>query len=189
MQYSGKRSTELSGWHLLPFSMQQQAQPNWCWAAVTASVAVFFDAVTTQTQCLIAGVQLRRQDCCGAGAGGPCNVYGFLASALNRVGHLKTWYPAASTPLANLRSELDAGRPVCVRVAWDSGGAHFVTVIGYLPDSDVIAGSALVAVEDPVWGSSDVPYDVLRVGYQFDGRWTDSYHTKGAQHRGHPPAA
>nr|WP_210179224.1 papain-like cysteine protease family protein [Methylobacterium platani] len=169
--------------------MQPQAQSNWCWAAVTASIAAFFDALTSQTQCRIAGTQLQRQDCCGAGAGGPCNVYGFLASALNRVRHLKTWYPAATTPLADLRGEIEGGRPVCVRVAWESGGGHFVTVVGYLPDSETLAGSALLAIEDPFWGSSDVPYDVLQAGYQYDGRWTDSYFTQKVQHRGRPGSA
>jgi hypothetical protein len=179
-----KGSFELPGWQMLPFSMQPQAQPNWCWAAVAASVAAFFDAATHQTQCLIANAQLRRQDCCGSGASGPCNVYGFLASALNRVRHLKVWHPSVCAPLNEVRSEIDAKRPLCARVAWDSGGAHFVTIVGYLPDSDAVAGSEMIAVEDPLWGSSDVPYDVLRVGYRYDGRWTDSYFTKKAQHRG-----
>ena len=66
----------MAGWHLLSFSMQAQAQRNWCWAAIAVSVAAFFDQRTPRTQCNVADEELRRTDCCGAGSAGPCNVYG-----------------------------------------------------------------------------------------------------------------
>ncbi|WP_409566448.1 papain-like cysteine protease family protein [Methylobacterium sp. E-065] len=158
--------------------MQPQSQSNWCWAAVAASIAAYFDRYTQQTQCLIAGAQLHRKNCCGADANGPCNVYGFLASALHRVRHLQAWYPSVAASFTDVQAELDGGRPLCARVAWSSGGAHFITIIGYLPDSSALAGSQLIAIEDPLWGHSDVPYEVLRTGYLQDGCWTDSYFTK-----------
>jgi hypothetical protein len=176
----------MGGWHLLPFTMQTQEQRNWCWAGVTASIAAFFDSATRQTQCVVADAQLRRNDCCAAGAAGPCNVYGYLASALYRIGHLKSWSAGRPATLARAQSEIDLGRPVCLRVAWRSGGAHFLTIVGYLPSSEALAGSQLLAVDDPQWGPSDVPYDVLCAAYRQDGRWTDSYFTKTKARRDVP---
>lgn len=159
-------------WRMLDFTMQPQDQSNWCWAAVAASVARFFKRSSTVTQCAVANGQLRRDDCCAGGASGPCNVYGLLASSLHRVGHLQRWAVGKRATLAELTAEIDQARPLCLRVAWFMGGAHFLAVSGYL------AGSELVAVEDPWWGQSDVPYDILRTSYQDAGRWTDSYYTE-----------
>ncbi len=74
-------------WHRLDFWMQHQQQTNWCWAAVATSVSHFFNPASTWTQCAVANGELNRNDCCGSGASGPCNVYGFLGSSLTRVGH------------------------------------------------------------------------------------------------------
>lgn len=174
----------MTSWRLLPFAMQTQTQANWCWAAVTASVAAYFDKHTRSTQCSVADNELRREDCCRGGAAGPCNVYGYLASALYRVGHLKAWSAGRPAALERVRDEIDDKRPVCMRVGWRSGGGHFLTIVGYLEGSEKLVGSELLAVDDPRWGPSDVPYDVLRDAYLSDGRWTDSYFTKKDRPRG-----
>jgi hypothetical protein len=173
----------MPGWKLLPFTMQSQTQRNWCWAAVTASVAAFFDTRTRSTQCAVANTELQRRDCCRGGAGGPCNVYGYLASALHRIGHLKAWSAGRPATLDRVQDEIDRERPLCLRVAWRSGGAHFLTIVGYLPESEALAGSRLIAVDDSQWGPSDVPYNVLCAAYRQDGRWTDTYFTKKARRR------
>jgi hypothetical protein len=166
----------MAGWQLLPFSIQVQEQPNWCWTAVATSVAAFFDANTKQTQCQLASEELRRTDCCSANRS-PCNVYGFLASSLNRVRHLRKWRIGNVAALAEVQQEIDDELPLCARVAYEAGGAHFVTIVGYLPGSEDLVGSQLIAVEDPFRGSSNVPYDILREGH-LEGRWTDTYFTR-----------
>lgn len=167
-------------WRVLDFEMQVQEQTNWCWAAVAVSVAHFYGPASTATQCGLADAQLRRQDCCGAGAGDPlrCDVYGMLGSSLYRVGHLGRWTVEQTVSQAGLAGEIDGCRPLCARVAWDGGGAHFVAVVGYLSGSASLAGSALVAVDDPRWGQSDVPYEALLKHYMGSGTWTDSFFTK-----------
>jgi len=164
-------------WQLLDFSMQLQNQTNWCWAAVAASVGAYFAAAGAMLQCDVANGELGRTDCCGGGAAGPCNVYGLLASALNRVGHLRLWGYKKKATLAQIHSEIDALMPVCFRTASAGGGAHFIAVIGYLPGSAGFAGSELVAVEDSWWGSSDLPYDQVMIGYRM-GICTDTFYTK-----------
>jgi hypothetical protein len=164
-------------WQLLDFTMQPQDQTNWCWAAVAASADAFFNAVSAQSQCAIANGELGRTDCCGGGAAGPCNVYGLLASALTRVGQLWLWGYKKTATLPQIHSEIDGSYPVCFRTASAGGGAHFIAVVGYLPGSETISGSEFVAVEDPWWGSSDLPYDQLLMDYR-TGVCTDTFYTK-----------
>jgi hypothetical protein len=165
-------------WRLLDFTMQPQQQTNWCWAAVAASVDAYFDAVGTKSQCEIATLELRGGDCCANGNASSCNVYHTLFSSLNRVGHMGNWTSKKVAPLADIHTEIDAVdmRPVCFRTASVGGGAHFVAVIGYLPGSETVTVSELVAVEDSWWGSSDVPYSEFVTDYR-TGRCTDTYYT------------
>ena len=59
-------------------------------------------------------LELMRSDCCDGGAAdGPCNVYGFLASSLNRVHCLKSWAIDQCAAFAAVCDEIDSGRPVC----------------------------------------------------------------------------
>ncbi len=158
--------------HRLSFHMQQQQQGNWCWAAVSTSIAQFFDPSTPWTQCTVADAELQRTDCCGTGGPGPCNVYGMLHTALTLVGHFDHM-TAAPAGLEAAADEIDGGRPLGVRVSWSGGGAHFLALVGY---RDFEAG--WVAVDDPTYGPSDMPYSTLVSGYKGSGTWTHSYYTK-----------
>lgn len=158
-------------WHRLDFSMQHQQQTNWCWAAVSTSVALFYDPASSWTQCAVANGELGRNDCCGTGASGPCNVYGFLGSSLTRVGHFDHSTGSSST-FATVRTEINAGRPLGVRTAWSGGGAHFLCIIGYRVFEEMLA------VDDPWYGKSDVDYATFGSSYQGSGSWTHSYFTQ-----------
>lgn len=159
------------GWHRLDFTMQHQQQTNWCWAAVATSVSLFYDPASTWTQCAVANAELGRDDCCGAGAGGACNVYGFLGSSLTTVGHFDHSTGSTST-FAEVQTEIDGGRPLCARTAWSGGGAHFLAIIGYRILGDMLA------VDDPWYGKSDVSYATFGSSYQGSGSWTHSYFTR-----------
>jgi hypothetical protein len=69
--------------------------------------------------------------------------------------------------------EIDGGRPLGIRVAWSGGGAHFLSVIGYLEGA-----TNYVAVDDPIYGKSDLTYATLETSYQGSGTWTHSYYTQ-----------
>jgi hypothetical protein len=155
----------------LMFIMQQQQQSNWCWAAVSASVSQFYEQNSAWTQCAVANTQLGRSDCCGTGASGPCNVYGYLDKGLQEVGHLDHWQ-GGTTPFATLSNEIMAARPLGIRVAWSGGGAHFIAAVG-------ADNSDLVLVADPGSGSrAIVDYTTLETSYEGSGTWTDSFFTK-----------
>ena len=158
-------------WRRLAFDMQPQEEANWCWAAVATSVSHFYDAGSTWRQCDVANAQLGRNDCCAGAALAACDVYGFVDDALRRVGHFGR-VTAAAADFAAGRKEVDAGRPLCLRVAWSGGGAHFLSLIGYLADD-----AGYVAVDDPIYGKSDLTYATLETAYQGSGAWTHSYYT------------
>jgi hypothetical protein len=145
-------------WRRLAFAMQTQQQTNWCWCAVTVSVANFYgDALT---QCGFANTALSRNDCCGMGGPGACNVTNEIVAPLNTAGHLGSWQASAPT-FNQIRSEIDGGRPVSTHISWSGGGGHFVAVTGYLEGS-----SEFVAVQDPLGSSSDVRLSSFIASYQ-----------------------
>ncbi len=154
------------------FSMQHQQQSNWCWAATATSVALFYHD-WGWTQCQVANAELGRTDCCGAGASGPCNVYGFLDRALTVVGHFDRWVGGVAS-IAEIQTEVTSARPLGIRVAWSGGGAHFLCIIGQYSDG----GIDFVTVDDPIFDRSDVNYATLQTAYQGTGAWTDTYYTK-----------
>nr|MDO8114920.1 papain-like cysteine protease family protein [Candidatus Sigynarchaeota archaeon] len=155
-------------WRRLAFTMLHQAQTQWCWAAVAASVSSFFNSLTTWTQCSIVNAELGRNDCCNNGSSANCNRPWYLDRALTRTGNFQS-VQARSGTFNEVVTEIDAGRPLCIRIGWSGGGGHFIAVDGYDHEQD------LVGVEDPWYGSSDVDYTVLQTAYQGTGTWTHTY--------------
>jgi hypothetical protein len=159
-------------WDRLDLKVPHQEQDNWCWAATSDGVSHYYDSSSGWTQCAIANSDLGRTDCCGSGANGACNVYGYLNQALATVGH----FDRMAEQVADFQAvdgEIDAKRPLGVRVAWSGGGAHFVAIGGYRERPE-----QYVHVEDPWYGPSDVAYATLKSGYQGSGSWTHTYWTK-----------
>ena len=157
----------------IDFSMQPQQQSNWCWAATATSVALFYQPGSGWQQCGVANGELARTDCCGAGASGACNVYGFLDQALTVVGHFDHWVGGIATT-AQIENEITFTRPLGIRVAWSGGGAHFLVIKGQYS----AGGIDYVSVDDPIYGRSDVNYATLQTAYKGSGTWTHTYYTK-----------
>jgi hypothetical protein len=159
-------------WSRLNLTVEHQLQDQWCWAAVSTSVAHFFGA-TTWTQCSVVGKEVDDKTCCTNGSSKKCNVPWRLDKALRRVKALKRKKDGMPNDLRDVRREIDGGRPVCIRIGWSGGGGHFIAIEGYREDD------ASLAVEDPWHGTSDVPLAHFRAGrYQGTGGWTHAYYTK-----------
>src|SRR5215475_6827102 len=155
------------------FSMQQQQQTEWCWAAVSTSVAAFFGS-TAWTQCRVAAAELSPLNCCGADAGNGCNQPWYLDAALARVGHFSR-IDAANSPFSVVQTEIDQGHPLGCRIAWVGGGAHFVALGGWLVAAD---GTQYVRVYDPYYGFKETSYSGFVSAYHTEGdSWTHSYFT------------
>jgi len=153
----------------LRFTRQQQQQSQWCWAAVSVSVNLYYHPASGQTQCAVANVAMNQTTCCQNGGTAQCNQPWFLDQALQIVGNLNAWSPGKAA-LATVKAEINASRPFCLRIAWNGGGGHFVTVYGYW-------GQA-INIADPWYGNSVVQYAPFPSAYQGGGAWTDNYTTK-----------
>jgi hypothetical protein len=171
-------------WHGFDFPTQLQEQKNWCWAAVAANVAHFYDSSCTVTQCEIANGELGRHDCCKCkpGTGGPCDVYGFLMSSLYRVKHFQKWAVRKCATDHQIRKEVDGGRPLCARIAWNGGATHFVTIVAYADKPNAQADDkcsiAALAIADTVWGLTDIDWEDFPENYINGATWTDTYYTQ-----------
>jgi Papain-like cysteine protease AvrRpt2 len=160
---------------LLPCVPVSQYRSLWCWAAVAEMVARTFDNGSSWRQCTIANQLLGRGDCCHPpGDDHLCNCTSDLAPALNKVGRKVT---EAAPTFDTVRTAIDQRRLVGVRIAWQSGGAHFLLIHGYEPS----ASGYSVVVADPALPDIPVPVSALESGNYaaMRGRWTDLYITAG----------
>jgi hypothetical protein len=156
---------------LAGFSVQTQLQSQWCWAAVSTSVAVFFGS-TGWSQCQVAADELNPLDCCGADASTGCNIPWYLDTALQRVGHFGRM-DASSEPFTVVQGEINGGRPLGCRIQWVGGGAHFVALGGWSSATD---GTEYVDVYDPYYGFVQATYNSFVSSYRTSGDdWTHSY--------------
>jgi hypothetical protein len=162
---------------VIPFEMGRQVYSNWCWAAVAASVAACYGK--TYRQCAIANVELGRRDCCEPprnAAHVDFDVANVFGSPLNRVGCLREITRFEQAIPLQVVEELKTRRPICVRMVWPDGGAHFLTITGYWFDQ---TGILMLTLDDPFWGPSEFSYDRFSKQYQLlDGTWNDTYYTK-----------
>jgi len=170
----GRALREKSPSRNLDFRMQRQMHSNWCWAAVSTSVALFYDPESKWTQCGVANRNLHRRNCCGND--GKCNVTAHLKDALALVRHAERRPQAKSIgtiPLRRTQREIDAGRPIGARTQWRGGeGAHFLTIVGYHSELE------LLTIADPLFGSSHWHYRAFSDDYRHSGEWKNSYYTK-----------
>jgi hypothetical protein len=163
----------------LSFVMQHQEQDNWCWAAVTVSAFDFYRHGSGSLQCDVVNAELGRGDCCVNGGSSDCNRVGPLDGPLNRNHNLKQ-LKAGATQFQPLNAEIENGRPLGCRIAWDGGGAHFVIIHGYASQGVGAAATNTIEVADPWYGSSSQNFSLFPRAYQGGGTWTHSYFTKQA---------
>jgi hypothetical protein len=158
----------------LTFTMQAQTQSNWCWAATSTSVSRYYWSGSGWTQCTVANAELGLAGCCTDPVPGSCNVPWFLDRALNRTGNFVSI--TGPQTFAEVRDEIDAGRPVGARIGWSGGGGHFMCIYGY----SWIVGQEYFDIDDPIYGKSHLSVADFSSNYQGSGTWTHTYFTKRA---------
>jgi hypothetical protein len=145
------------------FKIQPQKQDQWCWAAVAASIANYYDM--NETQCSIANkcLGLTDCDCCKTPTPAECNKPHYLANpkgALEILGLEKKVFK--QLPFAQLQKEDLDDCPVAIRVVWHPGAgktphpddpAHFVVIVGaydiVLEPKEPSSKVPFVAIADP----------------------------------------
>lgn len=159
----------------LSLAMEPQTQSNWCWAATSVSVNHYY-WFSSWTQCKVAGAEQNLTTCCQSPVPGACNVAWYLEKALTRTGNFVSVTGPVS--FARVKTEIDAGRPVGVRVGWGGGGGHFLVIEGY----SRIGPATFFDLDDPIYGESTLSVDDFSTNYQGSGTWTHTYFTKTHHH-------
>ncbi len=167
----------------LPFTIQTQMEEVWCWAAVGASCALFYNPNSGWTQCKVVNqtAPAKSGDCCsGTDRPSDCVVTGFLDN-INHIGSLDTTHIAngfehGAIPFKKLMEEIDAGRIVPYRVNIN-GLFHFVAISSYQKST----ASEIVTVNDPFFGNSDMEYSVFSSDYKHGGFVTHTFFTQPPQ--------
>lgn len=157
----------------IDFTMQQQLASNWCWAATSNSVSHYYWFLSRWTQCKIVNAELGRSDACTVPTPAGANVPWYLDKALTRTDNLVSVHGGQAT-FAQIRAEIDAGRPVGARIGWTGGGGHFVAIYGY----SVWFGLESVDIDDPIYGKSHLSLADFAHHYRGSGTWTHYYLTK-----------
>lgn len=158
------------------FQLETQQKLNWCWAAVTSGIAGYLGqpvkqcAVATKALADREGLDFCRQlDPASQEKADVQLSLGDVFAAMP-IEHERSGGPLE---FDELKAELDAGRPVCARIAWVSGGGHFVVICGYRHSKD--GKMRQVFVTDPFFADSLMDYEAFRDGYQNAGEWTHTY--------------
>lgn len=171
---------------LIDLKMKRQCHSYWCWAAVAEAVAKHFNPGTNCEQCKIARIQLDDPDTCKDVCDTPKLPYNKRCKVVDSLKIIDCY--ANGPPgngvvsLADVQQQIDAKRPVCVRVEWrgnnaslniGAGGAHFLLIVGYGPGTQI-------ALRDPWFGKTgSIKFDVFSTNYQgAKGTWTHTYYTK-----------
>lgn len=153
----------------IAFTMQPQQQTQWCWAALSVSVNLYYDPASGQTQCAVANAALGQTTCCQNGNTAQCNQPWFLDLGLQIVGNLDG-VSAGKATMTTIRNQILQCRPLCLRIGWNGGGGHFVAVYGY--------SNKRLNIGDPWYGNSVVTFADFPDSYQGGGAWTDSFTTQ-----------
>jgi hypothetical protein len=165
-------------WRKLDTAIPVQLQTNWCWAATSLGVHQYYDRTDNTTQCLAANLILPRNDACNNPVPAAANVAHFLDDALNDFGNLDGSIISGTLSYADVKAQINAGRPLGARIGWAGGGGHFMVIEGYRDGGT--AATQEVAIDDPIYGESQYTYNSYSTAYQgtTGNNWTHSYKTK-----------
>lgn len=154
---------------ILPVKWENSGQTFWCWAAVAACIARYYQPGKNFQQCEIAKDCLE-SPCCTSPSS--CNQMWNLEDALDAVGHSAGGPTFGTLDMTAIAQEINAGRPIGCLIKWEGGRGHFVAICGY----DVNTMDVLVL--DPASNLRPVPLDVLTYEYDGSGNWDSYYLTR-----------
>lgn len=164
-----------------PFRIQHQEQDMWCWAAVAASLCVFYQDDTGRKQCDLANRFLEPVrngvDCCSNGSSADCNVTFSFPDAIDELGHFDS---TLSGPLSfeDVGNQISANRPVAVRIKFADSSGHVIVLAGSEETSD---GRQWVKVADPSGASGNLvtlEYKDVVDNYRPEATWDETYLTR-----------
>jgi hypothetical protein len=161
---------------------QYQQQTNWCWAATTVSISLFYDPSSTWTQCSLVNQYSNLTTCCGDGSSAACNHGGWPDLSLPYTGNYVSMSgvdQAGTTDKPSFQTilgQINAGRPVSVAIWWNGGGGgHNPAVDGY---DNTDSAAPTIDVQDPWYGPSTQDFNSFPSSYNGGATWGSSYFTQ-----------
>ncbi|WP_092353471.1 papain-like cysteine protease family protein [Collimonas sp. OK242] len=168
----------------LTFEMQFQEQSQWCWAALTASVWIYYAPTKVVTQCSLANLFFKQVNCCtvDGASSAACNQPYFVDTALAYAQCLNAPVLSERLIFSDVVGQIVAARPVGIRITWQGGGnvGHALCIVGYDctdPDPD----HATIDLKDPTYGESVVTYKGFPANYHSGSLWTHTYRTQACK--------
>jgi len=156
------------------FTSIPQGPSQWCWACAGTAISQHYPSPRYSRPCDLVNDELNKTSCCVDGNTTSCNQPWYLDSTLKRTGNFSSTTPR-SLDITEIKQEIDADRPIGVRIEWGDGSGHFVVLGGY--DDTLPAGSEEVAVFDSLYGDAPANLTQFISAYLGSGRWTDTYFT------------
>jgi len=166
----------------LDFPRQDQQQTFWCWAAVTAAVDDFMNPGPSLKQCEIANFAVNTARKAGGLPplpGDACQMLPGYNTSLSLHPPLVSIGRAGNAggvvlTFEQIQHEIDQGLPIGVRIEWEDGTGHFVTISGYSMGPD---NTPMLMIQDPDPKSKthEVPYNVFLKKYRLKGKWTETH--------------
>lgn len=166
----------------LDFFPQQQG--NWCWAAVTQTIATHNRGPAEQ-QCQMASRFIHKtldNYCCYSNtiAGAECNQGYYPAETMTFYGVLDKYYEAPITQ-EMLQQEVRSGYPVAAAVMWPYGGGHAVMFYGAQRYQDTSGNIyETVNIFDPANGGDKVVMSRGQAERYRGGTWARTFTSKCA---------
>jgi hypothetical protein len=156
--------------------VETQQESNWCWAAISSAVDRYYSPYSFLTQCEVAAEMpgLQQDACIDPEQNNDPEA---LQTALDVIGRGYT-PKTLGIDFKTLQAEIDAGRPVCVRIEWTGGGAHFVVLCGYQEWTSGVNTLETVDVADPFYPDSTRSFNDFPESYHGGGIWSHTYLTK-----------
>ena len=153
---------------VLAFNVEPQLKENWCWAAISSSIGRYYQTGHWQQQQLAYDVlKAKHGPTAAPGDNHPCT----LDHGLSHVGCLGNWSQGKPS-FEQLQYAINDERPVCLRLAWFSGGAHYLVIKGYNPRT------LELYIDDPRYGTSISRYGDFPFGYKkVGGLWSETFWT------------
>jgi len=159
---------------ILNFRTQKQILDNWCWAAVTSAISLYFNPSSQWIQSALAA-NLISSSCAGidttnsSTASDTCNSTLDIARSLQLTGNFAG---NLMRPLsfAEVMGQINDRFPVCCQIVFPGfDTSHFVVLYGY-QSTDVIVG-------DSQAGIFSIPYNTFLSNYR-GGQWRRTIGTK-----------
>ncbi len=159
----------------LGLNEQHQQQTEWCWAATTVSISLYYNPASTWKQCSLVNQAFSQTTCCTDGSTPQCNQGWWPNLSLPITGNLSS-YTNTSEPLSTVIKEINAGRPISIAIWWTGGGGHSIVIDGY-DNCDIFAPT--IDIQDPWYGHSTQDFNSFPSKYNGGATWGNTYFTKG----------